>query len=441
MATVAEGLHHAHEAGVIHRDLKPANIIVETDGHAWVLDFGLAALKAASGGGPVAFAVAAPAAAESDASLTAGPLGTPPYMAPEQHRDGKQADVRSDVWGLGVTLYELLTLQRAFPTGEAVLETEPIPPRRHNPELDRDLEAVVLKALRKDPEHRYPTAQALADDLNHWLHREPVSVWPSHRVARPAWRLWLWSKRNKGWAAAIALALLGCLSLGVFAEEQRQHAEEREQAKERQLQLLDIQRIEQSDHQQGWSRRDLVADRGHAVETRRARCRSRARPWPRSPGSIPALRRNYRIYAQSLAFAPDGRLWMSHTGEGPRRWNPETDRLETWPLEVSGPLAIRPDGSPWQIGPTYTEPDRPDRIPHDPRPNPSFPAATARRGATDDRPDPSPIPSREALAFWPGPSRPRARARRRRFLIARGSNISSSGTRDSGKLLHRIACS
>ena len=79
------------------------------------------------------------------------------------------------------------------------------------------------------------------------------------------------------------------------------------------------------------------------------------------------------IYAQSLAFAPDGRLWMSHTGEGPRRWNPETDRLETWPLEVGGPLAIRPDGTAWQLGPTYTEPDRPDRIPLDPRPNPRFP--------------------------------------------------------------------
>src|SRR6478609_2887072 len=115
MAAVAEGLHHAHEAGVIHRDLKPSNIMVETGGHAWVLDFGLAALKAASGGRPVAFTVA-PTDAEADVSLTAGPVGTRPYMAPEQHRNGNQADVRSDVWGLGATLYELLTLQRAFST-------------------------------------------------------------------------------------------------------------------------------------------------------------------------------------------------------------------------------------------------------------------------------------------------------------------------------------
>jgi len=181
MAVVAEGLHHAHEAGVIHRDLKPSNIMVELDGHAWVLDFGLAALKTTSGGGvvaPVAFPIAVPAP-ESDASLTDGPLGTLPYMAPEQHQDAKQADARSDVWGLGATLYELLTLQRAFPRGESVLNADPIPPRQLNPGLDRDLEAVVLKALRNDPAHRYPTAQALADDLNHWLRHEPVSARPA----------------------------------------------------------------------------------------------------------------------------------------------------------------------------------------------------------------------------------------------------------------------
>ncbi len=175
MAAVAEGVHHAHEAGVIHRDLKPSNIMVETSGHAWVLDFGLASLKTATREGgvtPVAFAIPA----ESDATLTAGPIGTPPYMAPEQHQDRQQADARTDVWGLGATLYELLTLQRAFTTAQSVLEVQPISPRQLNPHVDRDLEAVVLKALRKDPAHRYPTAGALADDLNRWLRHEPTSA-------------------------------------------------------------------------------------------------------------------------------------------------------------------------------------------------------------------------------------------------------------------------
>jgi serine/threonine protein kinase/WD40 repeat protein len=371
MATVAEGLHHAHEAGVIHRDLKPANIVVEADGHVWVLDFGLAALKTGQADGPFAFAIPA-SAAEPDLTLTAGPLGTPAYMAPEQHADGKRADARSDVWSLGATLYELLTLQRAFRHRKAVLETEPTPPRQLASAQDRDLEAVVLKALHKDPADRYPTAQALADDLNHWLRGEPVTAWPTHRLVRPAWRLWLWSKRNKGWAAAIALAVTGCLSLGIFAEVNRRYAEERAQAKERRLRLLDIQRVHLGDRSQGWSQ---------AIWSQIKRM-----PWtPDERGAVQGLAvaaltgldtrpdKDMPIYAQSMAFTPDGRLWMSNTGEGPRRWNPEADRLESWQLELDGPLAIRPDGSAWQLGPTYTEPDRPGRIPLDPRPNPTFP--------------------------------------------------------------------
>ena len=136
-----------------------------------MLDFGLAALRTANDGElltPVAFPIAS-GTLGADATLTVGPLGTYLYMAPEQHRDGKLVDGRSDVWGLGVSLYEVLTLQPAFPTREAVLAAEPIPPRRLNPALDRDLEAVVLKSLRKEPAQRYPSAKALADDLNHWL--------------------------------------------------------------------------------------------------------------------------------------------------------------------------------------------------------------------------------------------------------------------------------
>jgi serine/threonine protein kinase len=266
MAAVAEGVHHAHEAGVIHRDLKPSNIMVETGGHAWVLDFGLAALKETSHAGPVAFA-SAPQGAESDASLTAGPLGTPPYMAPEQHGDGTQADIRSDVWGLGVTLYELLTLRRAFPSGQAVLDSEPIPPRQHNPTLDRDLEAIVFKALRKDPDHRYSTSLALADDLNRWLRHEPTAA----RPARSARRLALWARRNPGWAAAIAVALLAVIGTGAggtgyfqikayaalaSAESARREAallSERDRQQRHELLLHSIQRKRTSPHEMGWA--------------------------------------------------------------------------------------------------------------------------------------------------------------------------------------------
>ncbi len=282
MAVVAEGLHHAHEAGVIHRDLKPANIMVELDGHAWVLDFGLAAFKTTTGGGvaaPLAFPIALPAP-DSDASLTDGPLGTLPYMAPEQHQDAKQADARSDVWGLGATLYELLTLHRAFPRGESVLNAEPIPPRQLNPGLDRDLEAVVSKALRRDPAHRYPTAQALSDDLNHWLRREPVSARPA---AAPR-RFWLWARRNKGWAAALFVTVIALTSAGILrgkveadAAEARSRLSQAEAAEagkraeasaaetrrlKRENLIQQIQRLRLSAHQDGWSAQAL----GHVRE-------------------------------------------------------------------------------------------------------------------------------------------------------------------------------
>ncbi len=437
MAAVAEGVHHAHEAGVIHRDLKPSNIMVKTSGHAWVLDFGLASLKKAAQqdvAAPLAFAITA----EPDASLTAGPIGTPPYMAPEQHKDGAQADARTDVWGLGVTLYELLTLQRAFASGRSVLEDEPKSSRQLNPHLDRDLEAVVLKALRKDPVRRYATAGALADDLNRWLRHEPVSVWPTHRLARPSWRVWLWSKRNKGWAAAIGLVVLGSLVLGFYVNEEREHALEREQATRRRLELLDVQRLQFGDHKQGWSR--TIWDRLALMERKpEERPALQAQAVATLSGLDARPEKEFPIYAQALIFAPDGRLRMGNTGQGSKLWDPETGRLDTRTLEVDGPLAVRQDGTAWQLGPTYTEPDRPGRIPLDPRPNPGFPLRLLdvdRQAITRTFDDPIEGGSR-LLAWALAPQASHAAAEvvdheGRQHLL-----IWDAGT---GRLLQRIAC-
>jgi serine/threonine protein kinase/WD40 repeat protein len=346
MAVVAEGLHHAHEAGVIHRDLKPMNIMVEMDGHAWVLDFGLAALKTTRSDGvvaPMAFPIAPPAP-ESDASLTDGPLGTLPYMAPEQHRDGRQADIRSDVWGLGVTLYELLTLQRAFPTENSVLNTEPIPPRQLNPGLDRDLEAVVIKALRKDPAQRYPTAQALADDLNRWLRREPVAARPA-AVPR---RLWLWSRRRPGAAVAVGIAMAALVTIAVGGVLLAVAAVEREQAKERELQLLAIQRLRMEQHANGWS--DEVWNLVRHVAGARQDAALQAQAASALAGIDARSVKSFDFETGALAFDPSGQnLLLSGEDERVRIWNSSTDQTQTLEPAGRGVFAFRPDRTALQL--------------------------------------------------------------------------------------------
>src|SRR5262249_20363780 len=150
VADAADAIHHAHEKGVIHRDLTPANLMTDAGGHVWVLDFGLA--------GYLADGAAAPAdeapAVDPDLSLPGATMGTLNYMAPEQ-LEGR-ADGRTDVWGLGAVLYELLTLRRAYggPAGgtgpghesgydrrRRELAAPLVPPRRLAPRLPRDLEA------------------------------------------------------------------------------------------------------------------------------------------------------------------------------------------------------------------------------------------------------------------------------------------------------------
>src|SRR5262249_20381871 len=158
---VAEALDYAHSQGVLHRDIKPSNLLVDTAGRVWGTDFGLAK-------------------AEGTETLTqAHDLpGTPRYMAPE--RLPRHADQRSDVDGLGVTLYELLTLRPAFAPApyatlaEQIATVEPTPPRQLDPRIPRDLETVVLKATAKEPGRRYASAGELAEDLRLFLDDRPV---------------------------------------------------------------------------------------------------------------------------------------------------------------------------------------------------------------------------------------------------------------------------
>jgi len=182
--TVAEAVHYTHEHGVLHRDLKPSNVLIDANDRPRVIDFGLAKRlpdKSEIGN------------QKSEMELTlSGPLvGSPSYMPPEQAAT-KWGEVsrRSDVYGLGAMLYHLLTGRPPFQattltaTLEQVLHTEPVAPRLLHPGLPHDLETICLKCLEKEPGKRYPTAQALADELGRYLQGQPVLARPIGPVGR-----------------------------------------------------------------------------------------------------------------------------------------------------------------------------------------------------------------------------------------------------------------
>jgi serine/threonine protein kinase/tetratricopeptide (TPR) repeat protein len=191
IAKLARTVHYAHERGILHRDIKPGNILLDAKGEPHLTDFGLARLVET----------------ESTVTHTMEVLGTPSYMAPEQARGGNgQLTSATDVYGLGAVFYQLLTGHPPFAGGTTyetvrlVLETEPRQPRLLNPKVDRDLATICLKCLEKDPQRRYSSALALAEDVERWLRHEAIQARRSGVLLRAN----KWIRRKPAIAALIA---------------------------------------------------------------------------------------------------------------------------------------------------------------------------------------------------------------------------------------------
>jgi serine/threonine-protein kinase len=204
MLKVARAVHHAHRHHVLHRDLKPSNVLLDEEGEPLVSDFGLAKMLDSA----------------LDLTQPGDMVGTPLYMAPEQATGrSDQAGPASDVWALGVMLYEMLTGQRPFGghTREELLReiqsTDPPRPRSVSSRLHTDLETICLKCLEKNPAHRYASAEALADDLERWQAGEPIlaklAPWP---------RRWWRKARRHPIVCTLALVLIVAMAAGIAAQ-------------------------------------------------------------------------------------------------------------------------------------------------------------------------------------------------------------------------------
>ena len=319
LKTLAEAVHYAHERGILHRDLKPANVLIDEQDQPRIVDFGLARrLEGAS-----------------ELTVTGQVLGSPHYLPPEQATAQRgRVSRRTDVYGLGATLYHLLTGRPPFQaeslaqTLDLVLHTEPVAPRLLNPSVPRDLETICLKCLEKEPAKRYPTAQMLAEELDRFLDGQPIQA----RPLGPVGKTWRWCRRNPQMASlATAAALVFVLSFGVVlwqwrkGEAQRVRAETGELLARKNAYAADMREAQRAiaDTDLGRARRllDRYVPTGNAERTQQTteidlRGWEWRYLWARAQGEERFTLVCYPESVWGLSFSADGRYLAVRRGGG-----------------------------------------------------------------------------------------------------------------------------
>lgn len=337
----AEALAYAHGQRVLHRDVKPSNLLLDREGTLWLTDFGLAKDDS------------------DDLTRTGDIVGTVRYMAPERFH--AVSDPRTDVYSLGITLYEMLALRPAFPEADRfkliqqIAKDDPPKPRSIDAAIPRDLETIVLKAIEKEPNRRYSSAADMAEDMRRFLADRPI------RARRASWReqAWRWCRRNPGIAASLstAVAFLVLLVVGLSIATVQVWGAKRnaETALAEEKQSAYFQRIALAD-------RELAANNLARAEELLDLCPPELRRWEwhylkRSRGRPPLLMRHTHQISARASLSSDGRrvataglngsvtIWDTSTGRLVRVIPAHTNRCWTVTYSPDGKLLASTDES------------------------------------------------------------------------------------------------